>query len=371
MKVIFFTDSISKYKTFGNAIRTCSFANNLFLRGHKVSIIFSKKSSNSDTLNEINTILLEFNKFFSKINLIKNELQNSDVAILSLFWEPTHILFILLSIFFNIKKPFIIMTNGSLPVDKKSFFIKKLYMILFGNLIIKKSSLLIAVTKVELKMLKNIYNKKIIHLNNGLEKNLLNNSFKYFKKNKSDSITLTYLGRLHYIKGIDILIKAVSLIIKSQKTNLKLNIAGPDFGELRNLKKLVKSLNLPVNTINFLGNLTGEKKISFYQKSDLHIVPSLREAMSIVAIEAGYVSNSRVLVTNECGIKDIKEISKYFDYCDANETSLSKKILEILSNPLIKSHEDHISKRKELIRNKFSWERLTISLEKEIYQIIN
>ena len=118
------------------------------------------------------------------------------------------------------------MTNGSLPVYKKSFFKKKLYMILFGNLIIKKSSLLIAVTNIESKMLKKIYNKKIFHLNNGLEKNLLNNSFKYSKKNKSNCITLTYLGRLHYIKVIDILIKATSSIIKSQKINLKLNIAG-------------------------------------------------------------------------------------------------------------------------------------------------
>ena len=42
-------------------------------------------------------------------------------------------------------------------------------MILFGNLIIKKSSLLIAVTNVESKMLKK-YIIKIVHLNNGLEK---------------------------------------------------------------------------------------------------------------------------------------------------------------------------------------------------------
>ena len=160
MKVIFFTDSISKFKTFGNAIRTCSFANNLYLRGHKVSIIFSKKSNKNDTLKGINIILFDFKKFVSKIILIKSELQNSDVAILSLFWEPSHILFIFLLIFFNIKKPFIIMTNGSLPIDKKSFFIKKLYMILFGNLIIKKSSLLIAVTNVESKMLKKYIIKK-------------------------------------------------------------------------------------------------------------------------------------------------------------------------------------------------------------------
>tara|TARA_A100001035_G_C27676571_1_gene450948 strand:- start:426 stop:668 length:243 start_codon:yes stop_codon:yes gene_type:complete len=67
---------------------------------------------------------------------------------------------------------------------------------------------------------------------------------------------------------------------------------------------------------------------------------------------------------------DIKEVSKYFDYCDANEKSLSKEILKIFLNLETKSYEDFIAKRKEVIRNKFSWEKLTIFLEKEIYQII-
>ena len=96
-----------------------------------------------------------------------------------------------------------------------------------------------------------------------------------------------------------------------------------------------------------------------------------REAMSIVAIEAGYISNSSVLVTNQCGIGDIKEICNYFEYCDANESSLSKKITKILSNQETSLEKDFISKRKELIRNKFSWEKLTITLEREINQIIN
>ena len=371
MKILFFTDSVSQYKTFGNAIRTCSFANNLFRRGHEVSVVYSKKGRTIDTLKGINLFHLDFKKIIQKISLIKDQLKSSDLIILSLFWEPSHILFIILYFLYYKNKPYLIMTNGSLPIDKKSFFIKNLYMLLFGNLIIKNASLLIAVTKVELKILKELYNKKIVHLNNGLEKNLLNNDEKYIKKEKKDFINLTYLGRLHYIKGIDILIRAISLITKNKNFKIRLNIAGPDFGELKKLKKLIKSLNLPNETVNFLGNLSGENKINFYRKSDLHIVPSLREAMSIVAIEAGYISNSRVLVTNECGIGDIKEISKYFEYCDANESSLSKKIIKILSDTETSSFKDFISERKALIRNTFSWEKLTISLEKEIYQIIN
>ena len=371
MKIIFFTDSVSQYKTFGNAIRTCSFANNLFRRGHEVSVVFSKKSKIADTIKGIKLFNLDLKKIIKKIKMIKDELKNSDAVILSLFWEPSHILFIILYFLYCKNKPYLIMTNGSLPIDKKSFFLKQLYMFLFGNLIIKNASLLITVTELELKILKKLYNKKIIHLNNGLEKNFFNNKEKYIKKEKKDIFNLTYLGRLHYIKGVDILIKAISLIIKNKKLNIKLNIAGPDFGELKNLEKLVKSLKLPNETVNFLGNLSGENKINFYRESDLHIVPSLREAMSIVALEAGYISNSRVLVTNECGIGDIKEISKYFEYCDANESSLSKKIIKILSNPETSYYKDFISKRKALIRNKFSWEKLTISLEKEIRKIVN
>lgn len=370
MKIIFFTDSVSKYKTFGNAIRTCSFANNLFIRGHEVSVVFSRKSNDTDTLNGIKLIPLDLKKFINKIQIIKNKLKKADVIILSLFWQPTHILFIIMYFLYDRNKPYLIMTNGSLPIDKKSFFIKKLYMILFGNLIIKNASLLIAVTQVELKMLKKLYNNKIVFLNNGLEKNLLNVNDKY-KKEKKDYINLTYIGRLHYIKGIDLLIKAISFIIKSKKIKVRLNIAGPDFGELRNLENLVRSLNLPNKTVNFLGNLSGDKKINFYRQSDLHIVPSIREAMSIVAIEAGYISNAKVLVTNQCGIGDIKEISKYFEYCDANESSLRKKIIKILSNQKTNSYDNFISERKYQIKNKFSWERLTILLEEEINQIIN
>ncbi|MBK7937521.1 MAG: glycosyltransferase [Lewinellaceae bacterium] len=92
------------------------------------------------------------------------------------------------------------------------------------------------------------------------------------------------LCRLHKVKGLDILIRAVHQLIQ-KKLPVVLIIAGPDFGELETLQQLVADLNLQENVF-FPGELAGEEKWRFLRGADVFALPSYHENFGIAYLEA-------------------------------------------------------------------------------------
>lgn len=100
----------------------------------------------------------------------------------------------------------------------------------------------------------------------------------------NNSLNLIYLGRIAKIKGCDLLIKAYAHIISKQ--NIKLIFAGPDFGSMQELKKMVKKLNLE-NNVLFTGSLKRNKLCEVLKSCDILIHPSKGgESFGIVLAEA-------------------------------------------------------------------------------------
>ena len=86
--------------------------------------------------------------------------------------------------------------------------------------------------------------------------------------------------------------------------------------------------------------------------------------MSIVALEAGVLSQSPIIVTNECGINDFPSISPFYIFCDSSETSLYDAMYKAYS--LIISGESHSSlnyeQRRNVITNEFNWDFVALQL---------
>ena len=124
----------------------------------------------------------------------------------------------------------------------------------------------------------NIYNiddKKI-----SVFPNLIHSNEKYISAKKEWK--LTFIGRFHHSKGIDILIKAMYIVMKKFPT-IKLElIAGEDDTYYRNL---IKEYGLEKN-IFILGRLERDKVLKHLSTAQLSIVPSLAEAFGYVVIEA-------------------------------------------------------------------------------------
>jgi glycosyltransferase involved in cell wall biosynthesis len=107
-----------------------------------------------------------------------------------------------------------------------------------------------------------------------------------------------FLGRLHWIKGIDVLIDAINLI--ADIPDVHLVIAGPDDGVEEALRARAVS-NKIADKITFTGFLNDSEKLQALVDSEVVVVPSRRESFPGTALEA-LAAAKPVLLSSMCGI---------------------------------------------------------------------
>ena len=97
-----------------------------------------------------------------------------------------------------------------------------------------------------------------------------------------DSLRLLFLGRLHEIKGLENLLKA----IKRLPNNISLSIYGSgEENYTKKLQKLIDELNIG-KRVSLLGHVTGEEKDNAFSTADVCIVPSHIENFGMVIAES-------------------------------------------------------------------------------------
>jgi glycosyltransferase involved in cell wall biosynthesis len=108
-------------------------------------------------------------------------------------------------------------------------------------------------------------------------------------KQPGDCRTLLFLGRVHRVKGLDMLLPAWRGV-QSRFPDWRLVIAGSDdgyygkSGYLEELHQLAQ--NLGIERIEFVGALYGTAKTQAYQDADLYILPSYSENFGVTVAEA-------------------------------------------------------------------------------------
>ena len=136
----------------------------------------------------------------------------------------------------------------------------------------------------------------LVHCGWQLLPGALHYSRKYENKQK---LNLLFVGRISSDKGIEYLIRAISLI---KKNDLVLTIAGDvdhDPCHYRKLLKLIDELNI-ANKIHFKGHVSDPKKLAlFYKNADVFVLPSVFEGFGIVLLEA--MSFGLPIVTTKVG----------------------------------------------------------------------
>jgi glycosyltransferase involved in cell wall biosynthesis len=117
-------------------------------------------------------------------------------------------------------------------------------------------------------------------------------------KNEGSLKTLLFLGRIHQVKGLDLLLPAWQKL-QSQFTDWQLKVVGSDddyygkTGYLKEMQNLSSKLNL--QNIKFTGELHGAEKLQAYRDADLFILPSYSENFGVTVAEA--LSSSTPVVT--------------------------------------------------------------------------
>jgi D-inositol-3-phosphate glycosyltransferase len=96
---------------------------------------------------------------------------------------------------------------------------------------------------------------------------------------------ILFVGRMDPIKGLDLLLRAVSLM--RERPTLKLVVVGGSGteDEMRRSQALVTSLGID-GRVEFRGSVAQEDLSSYYQAADVCVVPSHYESFGLVAIES-------------------------------------------------------------------------------------
>ena len=112
-----------------------------------------------------------------------------------------------------------------------------------------------------------------------------------------------FLGRISFIKGLDILVQAFAKV----GTRSRLVIAGPDDNDgcLQRIRGLIAELGLAERVI-LTGPLYGIDKLQAFVDADLFVLPSRHESFGNAAAES-IACSTPVLVTDRCGIATLVE----------------------------------------------------------------
>ena len=270
--------------------------------------------------------------------------------------------------------PYIVQAHGSvLPFFQKEG-LKNLFDKAFGFRILHNASCVFALTEVEkeqyMKMGVDEERIEIVPLGINLEEyeNLPGHGQFRSRFNVCDDDKLIlFVGRLHEIKGLDLLVDSFNDLIKDEgnddKCNsIKLAIVGPDDGYLFPLEEKIKEYSLEENVI-VTGPLYKEEKQQALVDCDLFVMPSKYESFTTSGLEAMACGKPLVLTKNN-------HIHDWVDgnvgiACDDNRDSLRKAIEKMLfDEDLAKAYGEN---GKRLIAEKYNWD----IINKQILDIYN
>ena len=160
-----------------------------------------------------------------------------------------------------------------------------------------------------------------------------------------------YIGRLVFYKNLEVIIKAISIVIKTIP-ECKLIIVG-DGPHRDSLQTLTRKLGLE-KIVLFKGYTTSEKKMKKLSESSALLFPSLIEGFGLVILES-FQQKRPVLVSDIPPMSDIVENNKTGLVIDPhNERKWADAIIGLIKNPL---ESERMGKNgNDLLKAKYSQE---------------
>lgn len=203
--------------------------------------------------------------------------------------------------------PFVVCPAGALGVGGRSPTAKRLYDRVVGRRMVAEASGHVAVAGNELERFAayGVDPADVVVIPNGVTVQPAVDPEASRRRLGVESPLLLFLGRLAPIKGPDLLLEAF-LGHREALDGWQLAFAGPDDGLEADLRRRVDAAGAG-GRVRFLGFVDAERKRQALAAADLVVIPSRREAMSIVVLEAG-AAGRPVLLTDRCGLPEVAEV---------------------------------------------------------------
>ncbi|MCS7386495.1 MAG: glycosyltransferase family 4 protein [archaeon GB-1867-005] len=231
--------------------------------------------------------------------------------------------------------------------------------LMFLRYFISKANRIISVSKCAASFIENL-------LGNGAESLIIPNGVDVHRfhppESEPDEQVVLYVGRLVHRKGVHVLIKAFSRVVR-EVPDAKLLVVGEGY-MLPFLKMLVWQFDLN-GKVRFLGRVSEDRLPSIYRRSRVVVMPSLyRESFGIVALEA--MASGRPIIASAVG--GLPEVvcdgASGFLVPPGNEVLLAERIVQLLCDRDLAWRMGMAGR--EIAVKRYSWERIA-SLVASVY----
>jgi glycosyltransferase involved in cell wall biosynthesis len=193
------------------------------------------------------------------------------------------------------KVPYVLQAHGNAAPISFRKQIKPIHDFIFRNFVLKRASHLIADAELEIRhyFVEGADLDRVTVIPVGIDTD------EYAslppRQNKGYK-TVLFLGRLHEIKGCDLLIRAFAGL---KSTDVRLVIAGIDYGHEAECRKLVTDLGI-AHKVEWIGGVYGKDKLQAYVNADVFVMPSRYEMWGIAFLES-LACGTPVIMTDRCG----------------------------------------------------------------------
>jgi glycosyltransferase involved in cell wall biosynthesis len=232
-----------------------------------------------------------------------------------------------------------------------SSILAKLYDITLGKLVLRSSSQNVAVSKAAASFVNKFDSRAVKIINFGLDKNdPIFQSRVDNKNNIRDVARVTYVGRLIDGKGVDILLEAAASI---RKNEVEYWIVG-DGPQRKNLEMLTKKLGIQ-KIVKFWGQQDHARTIELLRESDIFVLPSYTEGLSVTMIEAAFC-NTAIISTDVGGAPELIEdgISGYL-FKPGDSAKLTSLIQDLVLDE--RKRRAFSEKLRKKTVNNFGWDK--------------
>lgn len=341
MRLLIVVSSLDLESGTGLAERTYQIARRLAGRGVECAILTLDVGLGAERLRQLRGASIValpciWRRFFlpapglRSMRAIVQSVKQADIVHLTGHWSVLNAL--VFPVLLHFSKPYVFSPGGTLAAAGRSLALKRIYNALVGRALVRRASGWIAVTPGEFPEFRGygIEPSSVTILPNGIEAcaPIAAEGSAAAKLAGKYAPYLLYVGRLHHVKGPDLLLRAFR-DIATRFADLKLVFVGPDDGLRPALEQAASSSHLG-ERVAFLGYREGAEKDAAFRGAELLVIPSRKEAMSLVALEAAIVGTP-VLLTDQCGFDEISRIDPRL-VAPATADGLARHLSELLQD---------------------------------------
>ena len=223
--------------------------------------------------------------------------------------------------------------------------------------VISKIPHIIIITPSIKNLINKLTNSKIYIVQDGIEFEKIRG----FPPHKSEKPDVLFLSHLTKLKGVDILIKAIPIVLNSVP-DISVYIAGTGAQEAE-LKSLVKELNLEAH-VKFLGFIADEKeKYGYYKACKVVVAPSRWDCQPY-AVTEGAVCGKPIIASDKSNPALLDDGKIGFIFQSENVVDLANKIIKLLKDDRLREEMGNAAMEKA---KEYDWSKI-VDRHVEIYK---